>query len=162
MKSAPILAIKKELQTLSTKDLMSICLNLAKYKKDNKDYLSYLLFDSDNRVEYLNGCKDEMEHALDAMTYKTFYHKKKAIRAVLKKAKTRIRYTSNKEFEVDLLLYFCECIANQSAEINRNHTILGIVERQLIMIKKIVAKMHEDLQYDYNIALEELEQKINL
>ncbi len=40
--------------------------------------------------------------------------------------------------------------------IKRNVTLTNIYDRQIIMIEKIVKTLHEDLQYDYNLVLEEL------
>ena len=156
MKSASIKEIKDALQSKSPKELVAICLSLSKYKKDNKDYLSYLLYESEDKIDYLQQCKEEMDAAIDAMSYKTFYHKKNAIRALLKKAKTRIRYTSDKEIELELLMHFCKSITDLPAEVSNNHTVMSIVERQIIIIKKTIAKMHEDLQYDYLQSLDEL------
>ena len=44
MKSGTLADIKKELQELEPKQLAELCIALAKYKKDNKEYLDYLLF----------------------------------------------------------------------------------------------------------------------
>ena len=48
MKPEKLTGIKKELSGLSVQQLTDICLRLAKYKKDNKELLNYLLFDADD------------------------------------------------------------------------------------------------------------------
>ena len=43
MKVSSLSELKKELHELPQKQLMELCLSLAKYKKDNKEFLDYLL-----------------------------------------------------------------------------------------------------------------------
>lgn len=43
MQIASISEIKKELQTLHAAQLVDLCIKIAKYKKDNKEFLNYLL-----------------------------------------------------------------------------------------------------------------------
>jgi len=40
--------------------------------------------------------------------------------------------------------------------IKRNITLVNLYERQLLYIEKKINVLHEDLQYDYKIELEEL------
>ncbi|MBK9355083.1 MAG: hypothetical protein IPN09_14290 [Bacteroidetes bacterium] len=49
MKSTTLNDIKKEINQLSAKELAELFLLLAKFKKENKEYLSYLLFESHNK-----------------------------------------------------------------------------------------------------------------
>ena len=50
MKPASLSLLKRELENLSAKEVQELCLKLAKYKKDNKELLSYLIFDSGDEV----------------------------------------------------------------------------------------------------------------
>jgi hypothetical protein len=45
MKASSISQIKKELQYVSKEELIEIVLRIGKYKIENKELLSYLLFD---------------------------------------------------------------------------------------------------------------------
>ncbi len=45
MKAVTIKKIKDELSDKSASELMDICLHLSKFKKENKELLTYLLFD---------------------------------------------------------------------------------------------------------------------
>jgi hypothetical protein len=75
---------------------------------------------------------------------------------VLRTVKKYIRYTQNKETEVELLIYFCEQLKDFSPSIKRNTTLVNLYERQLLYIEKKIDVLHEDLQYDYKIELEQL------
>ena len=44
MKAAASSDIKKELEHLQPKELLDLCISLAKYKKECKEYLGFLLF----------------------------------------------------------------------------------------------------------------------
>ena len=59
MKAASISELQKELALLEPKNTAALCLRLAKYKKENKEFLSYLLFDSINE----NASNSQKERA---------------------------------------------------------------------------------------------------
>ena len=44
MKAASIADLKKELVRLEHGELLDVCLRLARFKKDNKELLTYFLF----------------------------------------------------------------------------------------------------------------------
>ena len=46
MRSASVHEIKQELLTLKPAELVELCLRLAKFKKENKELLNYLLFEA--------------------------------------------------------------------------------------------------------------------
>ena len=48
MKTATVTELKKELKTRSQSDLVELCLKLSKFKKENKELLTYLLYEADN------------------------------------------------------------------------------------------------------------------
>ena len=48
MKAATVAQLKKELQFKSQEETMQLCLRLARFKKENKELLTYLLFESDS------------------------------------------------------------------------------------------------------------------
>lgn len=55
MKAASLNELKNELNTLPPLQLLDICLHLAKYKKDNKELITYLLFEAQNEAAYKIG-----------------------------------------------------------------------------------------------------------
>ncbi|RYF92864.1 MAG: hypothetical protein EOO02_24650, partial [Chitinophagaceae bacterium] len=61
MKAATVHDIKQELLHLSASKLTEICLRLAKFKKENKELLTYLLFDAGDEAGYVASVKNEME-----------------------------------------------------------------------------------------------------
>mgnify|MGYP003665872318 FL=1 len=156
MKAVSVVTIKKELQLKSDKDLMELVLRLSKFKKENKELLTYLLFESHDETGYIESVKNEIDLQFSTINTNSYFYIKKSVRKILRLIKKYARYSLKKETEVELLLYFCECLKEMSPSIKRNVTLTNIYERQILAIEKIVNSLHEDLQYDYNLVLEEL------
>ena len=157
MKAVSVVTIKKELQHRSTEELMELCLRLSKFKKENKELLTYLLFESHDESGYIETVKQEINEQFETINTDSYFYIKKSVRKILRNIKKYARYSLKKETEVELLLHFCQTLKDFEPSIKRNVTLTNIYERQILMIKKIVATLHEDLQYDYNLELEEIE-----
>ncbi|HMT30465.1 MAG TPA: hypothetical protein PKD91_14415, partial [Bacteroidia bacterium] len=77
--------IKKELQILPEKRLVEICTTLARYKKDNKEYLNYLLYYADSTDAYIQGIIDEVDIQFSSIDVKAnLYYIKKSLRKILR------------------------------------------------------------------------------
>lgn len=157
MKTATVKQLKDELKHSSTEELANLCLRLSRFKKENKELLTYLLFESENESGYIESIKHEIDEQFDAINTDSYFYIKKSVRKILRIIKKYIRYSLNKETEVELLLYFCVKLKDFQPSIKQNVTLTNIYNRQLDFIKKKVTALHEDLQYDYNLAIEELE-----
>ena len=150
MKPATISQIKKELVHKSPSELIELCLRLSKFKLENKEMLSYLLFNAANEQMYIQAVKEEMSKKFLNINTKSYFYIRKSIRKILRDTKKHIRYSKNKETEVELLLYFCSELKNMSPPITGNLTLQNIFFRQIALIEKLISGLHEDLQYDYN------------
>tara|TARA_R100000935_G_C2780556_1_gene141526 strand:- start:39 stop:518 length:480 start_codon:yes stop_codon:yes gene_type:complete len=159
MKAASIKEIKTELNQRSTQELLELCLRLSRFKKENKELLTYLLFESDNEEAYIKSIKAKIDSDFEDINTNTYYYIKKSVRKILRELKKFIRYSQKKETEVELLLYFCEKLKSLNPSIKRNVTLTNLYNRQVDFISKKIEKLHEDLQYDYNLELENLKLK---
>lgn len=112
MKAARLPEIKKELNSLSHKEIQELCLRLARFKKENKELLTYLLFQSHNESDYIETVKTYMDNEFEDINTNSYFYIKKSIRKILRNVKKFIRYSQNKETEVELLLSFCEKLKN--------------------------------------------------
>ena len=79
MQSASLSAIKNELQHIPQEALVELCIRMAKYKKENKELLNYLLFENTNEQEYVNAIKKEMQEAFAEMNVSNMFFAKKSI-----------------------------------------------------------------------------------
>jgi len=156
MKAASVKELKDELSTRPAKELLQLCLRLSRFKKENKELLTYLLFESGNEAAYIQGIKEEMDEAFEQINTRSIYLIKKSVNKVLRNTRKYIRYSLNKETEVDLLIYFCRKLSDMTPHINRSTSLQNIYFRQIESIRKKIAKLHEDLQYDYNLELDTL------
>lgn len=156
MKPATAVQIRKEIKFRSKEELEALCLRLARFKKENKELLTYLLFEADHEDSYVAEVKDFITQQFEETPNTNFYRTKKRIRKILRETKKFIRYSAVKETEVALLLHFCEKMITFSNSIKRSKTMMQVYERQLVMIEKKIGELHEDLQMDYVSELNEL------
>jgi hypothetical protein len=157
MKAASIQEIKQELKTQSPSELVEFCLRLAKFKKDNKELLTYLLFEAGDETTYIENVKKEIDGEFAELPKPNLYLTKKSLRKVLRNTAKQIRYTGSPQAEVELLTYFCRKIRSSGIPIKDSPVLTNLYRQQLKKINAVIATMHEDLQYDYLRALKGLE-----
>ena len=156
MKAATVKELKDELAKYSQKEILAICLRLSKFKKENKELLTYLLYESKNEMAYIENVKNEIDIQFEQINKNSYYFIKKSVRKILRIIKKYIRYSQKKETEVELLIFFCYKLNNFHPSINKNKVLQKLYLQQIESIRKTVSKLHEDLQYDYETELDEL------
>ncbi|MFT5725288.1 MAG: hypothetical protein ACI9JN_002412 [Bacteroidia bacterium] len=156
MKTASLKDIKDELKHVSEMELLDLCLSLARFKKENKELLTYLLFNAANEARYIESVKQQIVEDLTDINTATYYWMKKTIRKVLRNTKKYIRYSKKKETEVELILFFCQQMLDLEPSIKRNTTLWNIYLRQMSLVQKSLNQLHEDLQYDFQKEINEM------
>lgn len=156
MKAVTVKQLKTELSNRSNSELIELCLRLSKFKKENKELLTYVLFESTFEQGYINSVKAKVDEQFEQINTTTFYFIKKSVRRILRRIKTYNRYSKNKETEIELLLYFCKKLGSLKPSIKNSTVLTNIYLRELASIKKKLGSLHEDLQYDYNMELDAL------
>lgn len=156
MKTATVSEIKRELGDRSTNELKETILRLARFKKENKELLTYVLFESADENAYIESVKQEINSMFDEINTTSYYYIKKSVRKILRHTKTRIRYSLKKQTEVELLLWFCLKLASFKPSIRNNIALENILLKQLQGIRKTMPKLHEDLRYDYDKILQSI------
>jgi hypothetical protein len=132
-------------------------LRLSRFKKENKELLSYLLFESHHEEDYVANVKTHIDQQLLEINTSNGYYAKKAIRRILKETKKFIRYSGGKESEVSLLIHFCRSLQETHPKMMKVRIIRDIVQRQIVLIKVRISTLHEDLQYDFEQELNEID-----
>ena len=156
MKAVTVKKIKDELKHKSSNELMELCLHLSKFKKENKELLTYLLFEAHNEEGYIESVKAQIDELFETINTKSYFYIRKSVRKILTLTKKFIRYSKKKETEVELLLHFCSKLKDFRPSIKRSPRLTNTFERQILMIEKAIATLHENLQYDYKLELEDL------
>ncbi len=156
MKAVTVKELKLELENRTPKELRELCLRLSKFKKENKELLTYLLFESSDEASYIESVKEEIDLQFEQINRKSYYLIKKGVRRILLNTRKYIRYSQNKQTEVDLLLYFCAKLKKLNPSFLKNTGLRNIYARQIEAIRAKLGCLHEDLQYDYGIELNAL------
>ena len=157
MKAATSNEIKQELKGLSSANLIELCLRLARFKKENKELLTYLLFEADDLETYIGHVKDEVDEQFREVNTSSIYFAKKTIRKILRMVNKHIRYTGSKQAEAELLIYYSTKLKALKVFFRKSNVLDKLLDAQVKKIRAAIDTMHEDLQYDYIKALEELQ-----
>ncbi|WP_183560105.1 hypothetical protein [Mucilaginibacter sp. SP1R1] len=156
--------IKKEIQHLPQEQLTELLLRLARYKKENKELLAYLLFEAHDEAAFIEKVKAEagfMFSQLSALSY----HAAKGMRKILRLISKYTKFAGSKEAEIELLINFCDNYLEYADRRTTYKPIRLILTRQIEKIRTLINKLHEDLQFDYagsyNTLLDNAEKKLS-
>lgn len=156
MKPASAKELKQELVHLSQPELLEIVLRLSRFKKENKELLSYLLFSAGNEEDFIEEVKQEMDREFRQINTNSYYFMKKSMRKILRNIKKYSRYSGKKETETELLIYFLKKMKDFKPSIHKNKILQNMYDRQYALVEKNLEKLHEDLQHDFELELAEL------
>lgn len=140
--------IKKELQHLSNVQIADLCIRLARYKKENKELLAYLLFEAHDERAFIEKAKEESELLFSQLPSHA-YHAAKAIRKIVKLANKYSKFSGSKVVELELLIHFCDLYLNKVDRRTAYKPLRTIFLRQIQKAHAVLQKLPEDLQYDY-------------
>ncbi|MCW3112443.1 MAG: hypothetical protein JWR18_839 [Segetibacter sp.] len=157
MKAASINELKQELLALPPRKVLELCLRLARFKKENKELLSYLLFDAHDEQSYIDSIKKEIEEQFVELPKGNWYLAKKGLRKILKAISKYSKHTATKESEVEMLIHFCLQVKASGVRYRSYKALSGLYDQQLKKLKGLVEQVHEDLRFDYKKQLEQLE-----
>jgi glycerophosphoryl diester phosphodiesterase len=150
MKAASINEIKKELTDLTAERLVELLLQVTKYKKDNKELLTYLLFEAGNKQIFISSIKKEVKVLFEEINQDlNLYFTRKSIRKILRLVNKYAKYIDEKEAEVELLIYFLQQMHQSGIPYEKSTALNNLFDAQKSKIKKLLTTFHEDLQHDY-------------
>ncbi|MFV0553516.1 MAG: hypothetical protein ACK5LR_02315 [Mangrovibacterium sp.] len=149
MKARTLQEIRNELKSYPPEQLYELCLRMARFKKDNKELLTYLLFESEDESAYVEGIKAEIDLGFKSINRRSGYLIKKSVRKILKDVKQAIRYSNEKSTEVDLLCYFCRKMRTEKISMQSSPIMRNLYATQLRMAEKALDKLHEDYRVEF-------------
>lgn len=160
MKAATVNELKQELKSRSASELLELCSRLARFKKENKELLTYLLFEEHDVEAYTRSVQEDIQLQFSLIPpSNSLYLQKKTVRKILRTANKYVRYTGSKTVEIELALYFCHTLLQSGIEIKHSTALTNLLQTQVNKIQKLLPAFHEDLQYDYQKRLDELKSK---
>ncbi|MBS1745231.1 MAG: hypothetical protein JST21_03560 [Bacteroidetes bacterium] len=157
MKPVSLNEIKQELQHLSATDITELCLRLARFKKENKELLSYLIFDAHNTASYIKETKQHIDELFKDVNRQNIYLAKKTLRKILREINKQARFTLNKQTEAELRIHFALTLKQTGIDIYKNKALENMFLQQIKKAKAALSGLHEDIQYDYQKMLDEIE-----
>jgi hypothetical protein len=156
MQPSSVSDIQKELKSLPPKDVIQFCMRLVKYKKENKELMTYLLHHSSDEEGYIQLVKQEVTEDFGDVNQSSFFLAKKTIRKILRKINKYSRYSGVEQTELELRTFFCLQLKESGIKIHQHKVLENLYNGQLKKIDSVFNKLHEDLQYDFRKVIEEL------
>jgi hypothetical protein len=153
VKTNTISRIKKELELYPREVLIEHCLRMARYKKENKELLNYILFEADDEETYVDEIKKDIAAAFAEVNQVTFYYAKKNIRRIHRLTTKHIKYSGLKTTEIELLIFYCRQMQTCGISFNESKVMQNMYQRQIKNIEKAMASLHEDIRLDYEDEL---------
>lgn len=150
MKAASLKEIKKELDTLDPETVQEMCMRLIRYKKENKELLTYLLFEANDEQSYIETVKEEVAELFETLPASNVYLIKKVLRKILRFANKQIKYSGVKPTEIELRIFFCLKMKEYKIPMHHGTVLYNLYQQQLKKISAVLAKLPEDLQTDYD------------
>ena len=156
MKAATVKEIKSALEDLPPHELLPVVLRLVRFKKENKELLTYILFEANDERGYVSSVKAAVDELFEEINHTNLYFVKKTLRKILRMIGRYARYSDETQTGVELLIYFCRKIKDSGIPLNKSTALMNLYAAQLKKIRKEISSMHEDLQYDYLKEMEKL------
>jgi hypothetical protein len=156
MNTASLHEIKKELNTLDAETITGLCMRLAKYKKENKELLNYLLFEAHNEQAYISSVKEMIDEFFNDVPAANLYLTKKTLRKILRFVNKNIKYSGIAQTEVELRVYFCSKVKKANVPLTEGTVLSNLYHQQLNKIDALFKKLPEDMRADYQREIENL------
>jgi hypothetical protein len=156
MNTASLNDIKKELLSLDASTLQVLVMRLAKYKKENKELLTYLLFEEQDESAYVESVKNEIDELFKLVPEGNLYFVRKNLRKILRMANRQIRYSGIRQSEIEIRIHYCTRLKESGVPIDSSAAIGNLYQQQIKKINAALQKLPEDLQFDYHQPLANL------
>jgi len=134
-------------------ELLDACLRLARFKKDNKELLTYLLFLEQDEDTFVNSLCAEIT---DQFALTPNAHKK-TLRKLIRWMNKCMRFTKVKDTEIKVRLHFCRSLRSSKTPIRRSKVVFNMYNGQLKKVRKVIEKLHNDIKNDVEREIQKLE-----
>ena len=140
--------IKKQLEGKDKNDLIHLIVRLGRFKKENKELLSYLLYDAGSPDQFVNDVRSEIDELFLEINYSSVYFIKKSVRKIVRILLKYIRFASDKQVEASLLAYFCHSLKVHPVPLKKSVQLQNIYDSQWKKLQVALEAIHPDLQHD--------------
>jgi len=156
MKAASVKEIKTALEEMPHGELLALILRLSRFKKENKELITYHVFEAADEAAYVTSVKNEIDLQFEDINHTNLYYVKKTLRKILRLVNRYSKYSNASQTAVELLIYFCTKIKKEEIPLTKSTALANLYAGTLKKIRKEIDGLHEDLQYDYFKLLEKI------
>lgn len=104
--------------------------------------------------------KENLESAFYSANHRNYYLAKKAAQSIRKLLNKNLKLTRDSNAKIELIAFFCEKMREFGYLDYRHPVIPNLYALQVRKIEKLIALLHEDLQFDYRELLERLSEPV--
>lgn len=148
MQPASIETIKAELKQLPPKQVFDLLLRLARFKKENKELLTYILFESSDEPGYLQQVKAEITDELVTIDGLPAYQYKKQFRKIQRKLNKPLKYMGSKAAAVELYMHMVHMIAAKKKTIFIRAFLDKMLQQYVTKIERLLPALDPDISSD--------------
>jgi hypothetical protein len=141
--------IRVKTNELSVESMHRLLTRLMRFKRENKELVAFELFVRDEPEAWFADIRKECHATLDDMNTSHPYFMKKTLRKLIRTVKTYARYAGDPAIEAELLCILLEAFHQRRLHEHTADKIQKIVTDTQVRLQKIIAKLHDDLQYDF-------------
>lgn len=150
MRTATVHELKETLQQHTQGELLQLCLRLARFKKENKELLTYLLYEAGDTDAFITSVQEETDALFETVNRNQVYLAKKTLRKILRNLSKYSRFSGNPLVEAELHLHFCQLFLASGLPIQKHQVLKNMLLAQQKKICKAIQQLHEELQFDLN------------
>lgn len=155
MHAATIDTIKTELKQLPPKQVLELLLRLARFKKENKELLTYILFESANESDYVEQIKVEITEEMEEIDKLPAYQYKKQFRKIQRKINKPIKYIGNKSATAELYMHMVRLISKKKKTVSVTSFLDKSLQQYIGKIEKLLPGIEDDLVADFKKQLQQ-------
>jgi DNA-binding transcriptional MerR regulator len=149
VKTASLKEIKESLDNATQKELLAYCIHLVRFKKENKELLTYLLYEQTDHIHYIQNVNAILDSLFETVNTTQLYFAKKTIRKIIRVANRYIRYSKNSIVEIEIHLHLTEKIKSLQLPLEQNKALHNLYLSEIKKIHNTLSVLHEDEQYEY-------------
>lgn len=157
MKPADSKDIKAALTKLESATLREIILRLARLKKENKELLTYILFDAADKEGYVAEINHYVTQQMGEVNVKSAHFARKSLRRILKTAWRLVKYSGDAECVIQVNLHLLEEMNKSKIPFGKSTALENIRSQVKAAIEKNLKLVHADLAHDFKRQLQKME-----
>jgi len=159
MEKTSLSEIRKELSFIPREELVAICLRMARFKKENKEHLAYLLFQKDE-AEFIAEINEEITDTLADIHWMNTLQAKKALQKTLRNISKNKKFSLSKIYEMEAMLHFIRTMMEKEIPHSSSAYLHQFYSKQVVKLPKILGSLNEEIQTDYRDEVEALTKKV--